>query len=121
MKRTSLALTLIIALSFSLVAGTKLVTLGKANPIHNIWICEGDTYPDSSTKPPTISILSPENDKVYTTDTVSVNLKVRVGDSNTAASRFLREIYCNADWLPNKFSIYNGSISQTEFFETINN
>jgi hypothetical protein len=120
MKRKSLPLTLIIALSLLLVAGTRFVTLGRANPYHNIWICEGDTYPDSSTEAPEISVLSPEKEKVYATDTVSLNLEVKVGDSNTAASRFLREIHCKADWLSTEFSIYNGSISQTEFFETIN-
>jgi hypothetical protein len=119
-KKTLVTSIIISALLFSAVAGTQFSTLGRANPYHNIWICEGDTYPDSSTEAPEISVLSPEKEKVYATDSVSLNLEVKVGDSNTAASRFLREIYCKADWLSTKFSIYNGSISQTEFFETIN-
>jgi len=119
-KKTLITAIIISTLLFSALAGTQLVTVGMANPYHDIWICEGETYPDSSTEAPEISVLSPENDKVYATDTISLNLKVKVGDSNTAASRFLSEIYCKADWLSTKFSIYNGSTSQTEFFETIN-
>jgi hypothetical protein len=120
MKKKTRFAAAFISLFIAIIAGTQLATVGKANPYHNIWICEGDTYPDSNTEAPEISVLSPKNDKVYATDTVNLNLKVKVGDSNTAASRFLREIYCKADWLSTKFSIYNGSISQAEFSETIN-
>lgn len=120
MKKKTRFTAAFISLFIALVAGTQLATIGKANPYHNIWICEDDTFPDSSTEAPEISVLSPKNDKVYATDAVTLNLKVKVGDSNTAASRFLREIYCKADWLSTKFSIYNGSISQTEFSEAIN-
>jgi hypothetical protein len=120
MKKKTRFTAAVISLFIAVVAGTQLVIIVKANPYHNIWICEGDTYADNSTEAPEISVISPQNKKVYTTDTVSLNLKVKVGDSNTAASRFLREIFCKADWLSTKFSIYNGSTYQTEFAETIN-
>jgi len=126
-KKKTVLTAAFISLFLAAVAGTQFVNLGWANPIHNSWIYEGDVSPDSSTKPPTVSILSPERNNVYATDNISLSLKVSIGDSSTASSRVLREIYCKTDWLPNKFSVYNyswnslyPSTSQTEFSETIN-
>ena len=110
-KKTLLKAIIISVILFSAVAGTQLVNLGRANPIHNIWISEGDVAPDSKTKPPTISILSPESNNVYSTDNISLSLKVRIGDSVTAYYRVLSEIYLETDWQTKKIYFYNSSWS----------
>ena len=110
-RKTLLSAIVISALLFSALAGIQFTKSGRANPIHNVWISEGDVAPDRKTKPPTISILSPEGNGVYSTDNISLSLKVRIGDSVTAYYRVLREIYCETDWQTNKIYYYNRSWS----------
>ena len=132
MKRTVLDLTVILALLFSAVAGARFVNLTEANPYHHIWLYEGDVSPDRSTEPPTIFILSPENHTVHAVDTISLSLNVSIGNSSTASSCVIEEIYCRTDWQSNNISvykyswkpaplvIYSSSPRITELSETIN-
>jgi hypothetical protein len=60
MKRKALALTLVMALLFSVVAGTKLVDLAEAN-----WFVPVNPSPPSK---PEISILLPESNKKYSSN-----------------------------------------------------
>jgi len=85
---------------FSEVAGAKFVNLTEANPFHHAWICEGDVSPSRSTEPPTFLPLSPENDTVHAVDTISLSSSLNAGNSSTASSRVLDEIYCETDWQP---------------------
>jgi hypothetical protein len=129
MKKATLALTLA-TLLFSAVAGARFVNLTEANPYHHIWLYEGDVSPDRSTEPPTILILSSENHTVHAVDTISLSLNVSIGNSSTASSMVLDEIYCETDWQPNNLSIYKYSWDprlypsapprKTEFSKTIN-
>ena len=108
MKRTALALTLVLALFLSAVAGTHFVKLGRANPINYVY--RGEVSPDADTKPPTISIPSPENNTSYATNSVSLTLSVSVENSGWTPSRFIQEIYCKTDWQPNSYVYaYNAS------------
>lgn len=96
----------ILALLLSALVGTQLVCFVGANPYADIWIYEGDVPPDNSTRPPTISILSPENDTVYGVNSISLSLNVSIGNSSTASSRLLETIYYEADWQPKNISVY---------------
>jgi hypothetical protein len=113
---------IISTLLFSALAGIQFINLGRANPIHSIWISEGDVASDRKTKPPTISILAPERNNVYSTDNISLSLKARIGDSVTAYYPVLREIYCETDWQTSKIYFYNHSWSSLHpsSFEVIN-
>ena len=129
-KKWVLTAVFITVLLMSAIAATQLVNLGRANPYHHIWIYEGDVSPDSSTKPPAISILSPENDTVYGVDAVSLSINVSIGDSSTASSRVLEKIYYETDWQSNNISVYkyiwdplvypSAPPRKTEFSETVN-
>jgi hypothetical protein len=129
-KKTVLTAVLTSALLFSTLAVTMLMQLGKANPIMHYWVNKGDVAPDQNTEPPAILIRSPENNTVHTVDAVSLSLNVSIGNSSTATSRVLDEIYYETDWQSNNVSVYKYSWNpllypsapprKTDFSETIN-
>jgi len=123
MKKTALALTLILALLPTIMAGT-VVNLGKADPIINFdWV-----PPDTDTDPPLISILFPENKLMHNANNVSVNLNVTIGESKTASYVRIMDIYYEADWQKNNISLYHNAGKYiptdphpvTEFSSTLN-
>ena len=71
MKRTVLALTLILALLFSAVAGMQFVNLAKANPI-------GTVYPWNPH--PIINVLSPINQTTITTSNVTLTFALNLSE-----------------------------------------
>ena len=84
-------------LLFSAVAGTQFVNLGRANPYIRDWVEEGEVSPPSGTLPPTILILSPENDTAYASNNVSLTFNVSIPESNNV-SLHINEIYYRASW-----------------------
>jgi hypothetical protein len=86
MKRKALALTFILALLSSTVAGTKLVKKVEAYPPYE---------PDAESLI-TISVSSPEHNKLYNTKTVKLNFYVTVGE-NTSRS-LISNICYETDW-----------------------
>jgi ABC-type sugar transport system substrate-binding protein len=68
MKRKKLALTLVLALLCSAMAGVNLTNLAEANPSHKQI---GVVPPDAETKSPTITIISPHNGTTYDVDNVN--------------------------------------------------
>ena len=125
-----LAAASILALLFLAVGDACFVELAGANPIHDMWAYSGEVPPDLNTNPPVISIFSPENDSTYGAAIVSLSLNVSVGNSTTASSRVLEEIYYKADWQPNNIYVYqyiwdssiypNAPPRKTEFSTTVN-
>lgn len=95
---------LVSAILLSTIAGTQLVKLGNANPYHSIYM--GEVPPDASTKSPAITILSPENNTLHNKNGVGLYLNVSVGDSSTATSCLLRNIYYETDWLADSTYVY---------------
>jgi hypothetical protein len=96
---------LILTLLITAAAGTTLVNLGKANPTiisDNL----GTIPPDSETKPPVLSILTPENQTIHSTKTIFFTLNVSVGESPTASSKYIGEIHYKTDWQNSNTSIY---------------
>jgi hypothetical protein len=76
-----------------------------ANPV---WL--GKVPPDADTKPPYITIFSPENNSQINSS-ISINLKVGVGESKTATSSVIDIVSYKADWIENIITIYNDSSS----------
>ena len=102
MKSTPLALALILTLSLSAIAGTQLVSLGKADPY--FWYEE--VQPDAETKPPLISIFSPINNTIYNPDDFALAFNVTVGESKTASEKVMFYVQYIADWQRNTTYFY---------------
>jgi hypothetical protein len=107
-KKKVYGLTLAFALLLTAAAGTLLVNLGRANPnpFGPPEIVSDEGSPDSKTKPPTVLIISPTNGTSYPSISLSLTYNVSIGDSSTASVRFIWEITCEADWLPNNITAY---------------
>jgi hypothetical protein len=96
---------LVVAVIIILTFGSFFVGMVAANPI---WL--GEVPPDADTKPPYITIFSPENNS-QTNSSISINLKVSVGESTNALSTKIDTICYNTDWIENNITVYNGSIN----------
>jgi hypothetical protein len=103
-KKTLLTEAFISLLLLSAVGGTQLVNLVRADTYEILYIAQ--VPPDSNTEPPKIEIFSPENNTSYNTSNIDLHLKVSVGDSATADSRFLWNIQYEADWQPERVCVY---------------
>ncbi|UCC58458.1 MAG: hypothetical protein JSW14_00585 [Candidatus Bathyarchaeum sp.] len=58
--------------------------------------------PDAYTKPPTVTITSPENYTLYDMNWVSLIFNVSVGESTTASYTWIHELWYKGDWQENK-------------------
>ena len=103
MKRTILALALILSPLLSVAAGTQLVELGVANPLFE----GGLVPPDPSAKPPGLSIFAPQNNTVYTTNTLPFSINVSLPASLKAVETRIDQIYYEADWQQNRVYLYS--------------
>jgi hypothetical protein len=101
MKIKALALTVILALLFSAVAGRQLVNLGTANP----WMGTDWVSPADYTKPPTLTITYPQKNMVYNSNNVTLSFNAHVG----GAERYVRlmQVYYKTDWEQNETYVYN--------------
>ncbi len=108
MKKT--ALVLLVALLFLAVAVTQLVNSGRANPL----LDGGLVPPDSSAKPPRISIFAPQNNTVYTTSAIPFSLKVSLPESMKAVETKVHAVYYKADWLEKPVYIYSSGTAGFE-------
>jgi hypothetical protein len=100
-KKTLLTVAFLSVLLFSAVAGTQRLNFGRANPYIRDYVA-----PDSYTKPPKISIFSPENN-TFRQHLITLSLKVSLPESQTASMTFLHVVYYEADWLENRTYLYN--------------
>jgi hypothetical protein len=106
-KRKVLALTLVLALLFSAVAGAFFVKYTKANP----YLSGEETAPPAGTEPPAITIPSPK-DMTYESSTILLSFNISVGDTQpipnatytSAVTTWLSEVYYQADWLDENFT-----------------
>jgi hypothetical protein len=93
MRKNSLCGPFVSLIILMLVASPLTISVVKADP----FIHGGIVPPDTSTKPPTVSILSPTNDATYQEATITLSFNVSLGYSRTATSMFIREIYYKTD------------------------
>ena len=84
---------------FSILTAVHLVNLVEANFVP---MYKGVKSPDDDTKPPIISIVSPENDMVYDTNNVQLIFNVSVGESANASSMWICDLYFKGDWQENR-------------------
>jgi hypothetical protein len=99
MARKLMLLAAFISLLVILALPGIFVNLSEANPF--AFRIMDEVPPDNKTEPPTILILSPENNTSHAADDVVFSLKVDVGYSATATptpAPFLLEVYYEADW-----------------------
>lgn len=128
MRRTTIAHILALLLAVSAVSGAQLVNSVWANPYSHIFpVYSGEVAPRSDTQPPKISILSPEHNSTVNTDNISVSFKVEVGESKSAESTMVWNVYYKADWLENNTYVYeyvpatsNYPETKTDFSATMN-
>jgi hypothetical protein len=120
-KRTLLTAVFILVSLLLTVAVTQFVNLGQANPFRYRVEKEGDVPTPEGTLPPTVLILSPENNTAYASHTVSLTLNVSMPQSNNV-SLSINEIYYMASWLSDgsglrKNQAKQGSINLTDIPE----
>jgi hypothetical protein len=71
-KKTFIAATVMLAFLLSLVSGMQTLKVAKANPFFMF----NQVDPDPSTIPPRITISSPQNDTLYSSDSIAINFEV---------------------------------------------
>ncbi len=94
------------ALLITTVAATLQINIGKANPYQYM----GEVPPDANTKPPIISIQSPDSE-VYYTNNVSLTFNVSIGKSTTATFPYIFAVYYRGDWQQKNTSVYQSDAS----------
>ena len=100
----------IIALLPLLAVANLEATSGNPIPTWDTTMNGGVVAPDNKTKPPTIQFFC-ENNTKSRTNYLSIPSYISVGDSSTAQSRRLEEIYYKADWLSSNTTIYKFIVS----------
>jgi hypothetical protein len=108
-EKKALALTFISVLALSAVAGAFFVKYVSANP----YFPGEETAPPAGTKPPTITIRSPE-EKTYGASSILLSFTVRVGATQpisnavytSTVSTRISEVCYEADWLGENITIY---------------
>jgi hypothetical protein len=95
-KKRLLTAAFISVFLFSVVAGTQLVNFAKGNPYSGFtmpnYVKEGEGSPPAGTLPPTVSIVSPENNTAYASTNISLTFNVSLPKSNNY-SLSLAQIY----------------------------
>jgi len=114
MNKKASAVVFVLALLASVVAGTQLVSVGKANPF--FWYEE--VPPDEYTKAPVTSVLSPANNTVFNEENVYLSFNVDVGESETAAETVLFFVRYQADWQHDNIDYFYPESSP--FFHEVN-
>lgn len=91
------------AFLISAMTGTKLVNWVKANP----WLGTDWVSPTGDTKPPTLTIVSPQRNIVYNSNNVTLSFNVHVEESGGATYVRLMQVYYKTDWEQNETYVYN--------------
>lgn len=98
MRKTALVVALA-GLLIIAAAGTFFVRVGTANPYLRDYVA-----PDANTKPPKISVYSPENNALCRN--VNLIINVSLPQSTTAPFTFLHVVSYDADWLQNRTFLF---------------
>jgi hypothetical protein len=117
MKRTALALTLIIVLSFFVADRLQLANFAEANPYPDKIVTEGEISPPEGTLAPTISIISPKNDVAYASNNVSLTFNVSIPEVNNGTV-WLAEVYYKTSWQSSVTYVREGSNLASLYSET---
>ena len=129
MRKRIVALTVSIAVLVAALSGAQLVSSVRANPYSHIFPTDGgEVAPRSDTQPPKITILSPEHNSTINKNSLSISFKAEVGESKSAYSSMIWNVYYKADWLENQSYVYEyvpnssqqPSPTQTEYSTILN-
>jgi len=126
-KKTLLTATFIGLLFLAMITIFQAKLVG-ANPYSHIFpIYSGEVAPRSDTQPPRITILSPERNSTFETNSLSISFKAEVGESKSAENKMILDVYYKADWLGNNTYVYEyvptGLLvyeKETDFSATLN-
>lgn len=96
------------------LVGAQLAGLAKGNPFSQSVYSGEHIHPSTKVNPPEVSIVSPLDNRTYSTRDVSLSLNVSTRNSGTLtitdlhfiSSIGIREIYYTVDWLPSENMIY---------------
>jgi hypothetical protein len=100
MKKVAFAIALALALLFSMVFGTLFFNVGNANMLFGT----ENGPPPADTRPPTITIQSPEN-RTFGGDKVLLSFNVSITDSKN--TNYISDVYYETDWQENETSVYH--------------
>lgn len=116
MKRTALALTLVLALLLSALAGQS-DSVARANPYYIT-----EVPPPEGTEPPTISVTSPLNNSAFASNNLSIAFKVSISKGTSS----IEDVYYEVDWKEGNISVYtygtsghSTNISEFPYNETL--
>jgi hypothetical protein len=102
-------------LLMSPVAGIQFVNLARADATTFSDISLGTISPDSNTKPPVVSVFAPENLTIIPTNVISLSINVSIGESSTAYSKYIDEVYYKTDWQINNTYIYESNPTKSAY------
>lgn len=102
-NKTLLATAFIIALFLSAIAESNFVKCGKANP----WMGTDWVAPKDTTKPPMFTVNSPEENRLYNSNNVTLHFNARLGESISGEYMRIMQVYYKADWEQNETYVYN--------------
>ena len=105
-KKALLITAFISTLLTSSVAGTLFVGLGKANLYWYESVYEGEMSPPHGTPPPTVLILSPNNDTVYSSRSFSLIFNISIAQSYAGFPDVAR-IYYRPSWQSSDVDVPN--------------
>jgi len=103
---------------FSLLVASFCVNSAKANGISTSHGSLGFVSPDSNTKPPVVSISTPENNSLYAINDISLFIEVVAGKSSTASLEYISKIYYKTDWQADTTNIYPGGSADSTGLRT---
>jgi hypothetical protein len=95
-KKTLKTAAFISMLIFSAVAATCFLNSGQANPYNYEWKKQTETSPPEGTLPPTIQVLSPENNTAFASNNITLTLNVSMPESNNVS--LYVTIYYTPSW-----------------------
>jgi hypothetical protein len=118
MKKTVIAVTLIIALLITAVAGTQLLNLGRANPyLHESKVTE--VSPPAGTQAPIIIIHTPQNGSLYPMNPKNLTLTFDLIIPKTNGDKSITSVaklYYKANWEPNEITVNERNIFDNTSF-----
>lgn len=115
MRQQKIGLIFLLILCLSVVSGTVFIQLVGANPYW--WYTK--VPPDEQTKPPVITVISPENNTVFNEDSIVLSFQVETGESKTASDTLLFFVDYTTDWEHNN-SDHFAPWSSSSFSHEIN-
>jgi hypothetical protein len=115
--KKAVAVTFIMVLSFFVADGLQIVNFAKANPYPDKFVTEGEVSPPEGTLPPTISILSPQNNTKYASNNISLTFNVNIPKLNNG-TLWIAEVYYKTSWHSSNIHVKKSSDYESRYSQT---